>query len=361
MPVPVCITLTNSEYKINWDKIEESILKDIRANRLLSKDQLDKVVATIAKDVLAKFPDIGRQFFEGVAKDMVAARPNSFKDIVIKASESAKENVNLTNDCEKLTYKLKNKRDSLLRKKKGRAELEAPNTKNAYGCIRWRVLDPPSDLTEEQLEEVTKSLQDYYYETDRGDWDKIMIEQKMKQTFFIQRRDINSQTPEPSPQAKKRKASGETTLAPAPMTTQQIADKYPFLFMPIGMSVHFKELTGVDFDLSLRTWLQTHSKSMIDFLSSKSPENKLIEKKILKAEQRGTCHAEDSKLMGIIRMVSNCLNDKNQKLILHVQVTIFFITFIKREIVKLVLILMNLTWLNFFFRLEPNGTMCTRK
>ncbi|KAK0144159.1 hypothetical protein N1851_017475 [Merluccius polli] len=95
---------------------------------------------------------------------------------------------------------------------------ERAATQDTYGCIKWNVKFLPREETQESQQQKKEKLKEMFQHSDANPEVKCL----MKSTFYTQRQHVN--------QGKSIKSLQE----------------WPFLFGELGMSVHFKELTGID-------------------------------------------------------------------------------------------------------------------
>lgn len=300
--------LRHSSYKVNYETLhldDDGILDALKENKMLSPTQLDDVVQAVVKQVQKKVPGVERKFFKGLAQDMLADYPSSFKDIILK--RKSEETEVLRTDSEKLTYKLKNKFDNNNRKSKDKCNQEtSQHIPEAAGCKRWQVTTLPEGEDEESLNDKKKEMQDIY-EMNRRMWDWEKIEQNMKSTYGMQRADLNTQVSGAKRRGKKRKqpeAEAEQEDSPA-ITTNKIIEDYPFLMTTQGINIHFEELTGKCFKSELEGWIEEVDPVLIDFLATKHEDNPKVRHRMRKA----TASPEDAKVMAIMTMLVNSLHE----------------------------------------------------
>lgn len=91
---------------------------------------------------------------------------------------------------------------------------------DTYGCVQWNVKFLPLAETQESQQQKLEKLKVMFQQSD-GTPDEI--KSLMGSTYYTQRQHIN--------QGK---------------SVKWLRDEWPFLFEDLGLSVHFRELTGVD-------------------------------------------------------------------------------------------------------------------
>ncbi|KAJ1528971.1 hypothetical protein ONE63_007338 [Megalurothrips usitatus] len=297
----------HSSYTVKWDKLPENMLELFRTKKALKNSEINELVRLVHADVVKTVPNCERGIFANIANDMAMKYPDSIKDIIL----SGKVSKNLTT-AEKLKTKFWNRFDNQNRDpSRNRLQVEAPRRPEAYGCLRWQVLDLPDEETLETLEAKAEELKTTYQTQTRQNWDwRRDIRPKMTLTYCLQRRDINSQL-------KTKRARGAIPALTTPCTTDQIAEKWPFLFANEGMLHHFQELTGKDFKKSLSEWLPEIQEEMIDYLSRQSHENDKIKYAMRTAQKRRT--GSDTELKAIILMLLKYFKEDSKCIMIMVQ------------------------------------------
>ena len=291
-------------YQIKWNKMSDTTMKLMKAGKALTNNQINSVVYRVVEDVVENVSHVNRKFFQSIATLMIRQFPNAFSDIVVTAAKAKR----LTT-YGKLVYKLKNRYDNSKRKaERTRLQIEAPPRPEAYGCQRWQVLDMPQGETIETLKEKEERLKDIY-ETGVRNWDWNKIKELMTSTYILQRRLINSQFI----QRRGRRGQNEQRA-----TTGQIQDQYPLLFTYKGMTLHFKLLTNVHFQLKVESMMNEASEDLMDFLVTKQEANTRIKRAMKDAVKNDTC--QDPQLTALVLMVIRTLKEKFTGLIQIVQV-----------------------------------------
>lgn len=229
------------------------------AKRKLKRNERIRLVQVIVKETRTKYPNIRRDEYKGIAERMVRKYPRSLKDAGKgKSVESSF-----------LEKKLKTRADEEVRAEKKKAANEAPNVPQAYGCVRWRVQIPQN--SRQELDTIREELESTFNELRSRDWDWRGILEKLEATYALQREEINAQDP-----PKKRRARGAPHRPPAvpAMATKEIAKRWPFVFRPKGMLLHFKLLTQKDLEQQFHEY-QERAESMVTYLAQKLDEERL--------------------------------------------------------------------------------------
>lgn len=138
--------------------------------------------------------------------------------------------------------------------------------------------------TPETLEEIRAELVSIYSTIRPSAWDDVKIKEMMNKSFALQRRDINKQAENlvklAREAAKKKRAKknnsnniNQPDTSEPVVTTIMLQERWPFLFKPDGMMSHFRELTTVDFDDQLKTFLSDEVEKIMEFFAKKKGRN----------------------------------------------------------------------------------------
>lgn len=259
----------------------------VQGKKLRRKEKV-QLVARVVQQVRDSVPQATRAIFDGVSKQLKKKYPVTFKSELAKGIVAKKT----------LGFKMKTKFDNDLRPTDRRTttEKQAPAIKAAYGCLRWRVLDLPDGESEESLEEKRIALEGYF-ETHRPNaWDWEYISGEMDQLFGQQRADINRQAEEilkSKANSRKKKNQNQEQVPPEQQaravvtSTTDLRDRWPFLFVPSGMLMHFTKLTDVNLEEKLEIYIDNGLDKMIEFMLASNSEKKKrsMKKKIDRAKQ----------------------------------------------------------------------------
>ena len=161
--------------------------------------------------------------------------------------------------------------------------------------------ETPDSLEEKRVELVT------IFNTERPSaWNWHTIKEKMNLTYALQRRDIHAQAEniakhnrEQTKKRRTKKNTGEENNPPRRqvqqepvITTIQLQEKWPFLFTPNGMMSHYQELTKINFEEQVHTFLETEAKKVMKFLTEKNAGNRKIQRKLDKSLRRAARNNE---------------------------------------------------------------------
>ncbi|XP_017540709.1 uncharacterized protein LOC108412963 [Pygocentrus nattereri] len=113
---------------------------------------------------------------------------------------------------------------------------------DTYGCIKWNVQFLPHEETRESQQQKMEKLKEMFQQSDANPEE---VKGLMKSTFYTQRQHVN--------QGKSIKC---------------LREDWPFLFDEIGMSVHFKELTGINLKETFICNLDLKGKRLLNYLTT---------------------------------------------------------------------------------------------
>ncbi|KAK3920796.1 Glucose-1-phosphate adenylyltransferase large subunit 2, chloroplastic/amyloplastic [Frankliniella fusca] len=253
----------------------------IKAKERPSQADRESMVERIVDHCRETVPNLQRSMLNDVALQIVKDFGCSFKDTIMVSEHGS----------DSLATQLKVKFDNDNRGKKRPktpVEKEAPAMKEAFGCIQW---DPslPEGESEESLEKIRVDLKKTYRLSSK-DWDWRVIKKKLQESYYLQRKLINSNAVVTQPRKgnKKRRDDGENNDETADdfRTIPDVKDKWPFLFTTHGMNIHFKQLTDVDLKTCISTFVAKEGNQLIDFLSTKGEALAKLKRRMVRAEEQ---------------------------------------------------------------------------
>ncbi|XP_041960351.1 uncharacterized protein LOC121718957 [Alosa sapidissima] len=179
---------------------------------------------------------------------MVAKYPKSLQDVI--------EGDVIGSGYHSLVEQLQNRFENVrrctapkIRKRKRRADEsdtdDSPPERRAviqdtYGCINWDPKSMPLGEGQESQRQNKEKLQTLSLQTDPDPEEVTLL---MRSTFYAQRKQVN--------QGKDIK---------------HLVEEWPFWFDELGMSVHFKELTGTDLKETFARNIDMKGKRLLDFM-----------------------------------------------------------------------------------------------
>lgn len=287
----------------------------------------------LVNQVRTRLPHADRSVFRDIVKQMKRKYKLSFK------SELCKGKLDRNSLCFVMQTKFDNDKRP---KRRTRTEQEAPAIKPAYGCKKWRLACIPAGESEESLNLAQEQLAEYFETTRPNSWDWDFINALMEKTFRLQRNDINQQAEQliemtKREQKKKRQSkkkgnnesqgnNGQTseTNDDDPdditlLTTEQIRDKWPFLFQPKCMINHFNKLTETDFGKELDAFMLDIEK-LLKFLveTNKQGRPKKLKKKMNRAKEWLPAH--NAEIITLLLLLIKRFDEKEESLWIIVNV-----------------------------------------
>lgn len=322
------------EFRIDWEdiyKIDASVKLRLKAGKKLRSKQKREFIKRIVSQVRCKQPYAKRALFKDIVEKMKKKYPVSFH------SELAKGKIGRKSLCFRMQTKFDNERRPVRRT---RVEQEAPGIKPAYGCKKWRLASIPQGESAESLQKAQEQLAEYFETTRHTAWDSDYIEAMMEKTFGMQREDINKQAEqliELAKQAQKAKRKKNQQNANRTeeeevddinlLTTEELRDKWPFLFVARYLVLHFNKLTAINLDTEMDKFQNESIDNIIKFMvDTSNNDNKKKAKKIKKKMERAKdwMVPHDPEIIALISLLVMRFNESIDSLWILVDVSAFF-------------------------------------
>ena len=274
----------------------------MRRGKKLSKSGKKELIRRLVAQVKDSVPHAQRGIFVQIAGDLKTKYPVTF------VSELREGKVNKKSLCFQMQTKFDNSNRA---SRKTTTEAEAPNIKAAFGCKKWRVRALPDGHTIATLEELRMPMQNHYEDTRPQAWNMEEVENAMELTYGILRTELNKQAEvllkaQKKQQKKKQNSHEEEAQEDDPITTtEEIRNRWPFLFLPAGMMNHFTTLTEVNFREKLDEFLSGSAHKMLDFLlSTTKGKIKKIKKQHKQEMERVQDRSKSPELVTILRLLT---------------------------------------------------------
>lgn len=216
---------TNWHYSfdIPWSKLPTSIRKLLDKEQKPSHSQRLEIIRIMVDEIMVVCNNPGKKHMTEIARKMVVRYPKSFRDEI--------EGQVVGGGCGSLVKQLVSRADNqkrlqapVKRLSESASSVDAKKMRtSAYGCINPNPELPVGEskqMQKEKQEELKKM-----FEANSKDAKKM--ERLMVETFPSQRRDMAGQ-----------------------METEEVVKEWPWVYQEVGMSVHFRLLTGIQMDSS---------------------------------------------------------------------------------------------------------------
>lgn len=308
---------------MDWNDIyaiHPKMKKRLDAGKKLTKLLRREVVSRTVNQVRNKVPGADRKIFLHIMKEMKRKHGRSFRHELANGVVGSKT----------VVYYMQTKYDNSRRPaRRTRLETEAPNLKEAYGCVKWRLLNLPANQTIETQEQIRAELQEIFTTRREEAWNWADIQDRMDLTYGSLRAEINKQAlsiekakkalrkrnrNKNQQQENRQQEEDENVDDPdaAITPTAALQEKWPFLFQPKGMMHHFNRLTEVDYEEKQRLFVENELDKTLELLAGKRKNNKKFQKKVNKAIRRNAGNERGLKLTALVVMLTNyfseCLN-----------------------------------------------------
>ncbi|KAL7853087.1 hypothetical protein SRHO_G00188720 [Serrasalmus rhombeus] len=237
-------------FEIPWTKFPEELMQPLERGKRPGPKLRRQMVRIVVTEMMEKCPHVGKKHSTDVAKKMVSKYPKSLQDIIegdivgtgyhslVKQLQNRIENVRRTS-----TPKIRKRKHESNSDDTDEIPLEERAAmQDTYGCIKWNVQFLPREETQESQQQKMEKLKEMFQQSDANPEE---VKGLMKSTFYTQRQHVN--------QGKSIKC---------------LREDWPFLFDEIGMSVHFKELTGINLKETFIRNLDLKGKRLLNYLTT---------------------------------------------------------------------------------------------
>lgn len=265
-----------------------------------------QMVRIVVTEMMEICPHVGKKHSTDVAKKMVAKYPSSLQDVIegdivgtgyhslVKQLQNRIENVRRTSTPK--IRKRKHQTDESDHTDEIPSE-ERAAMQDVYGCIKWTVKFLPLEETQESQQQKMEELKVMFQHSDPNPKDVKCL---MKSTFYTQRQHVNQG-----------------------LSIRCLREEWPFLFDEIGMSVHFKELTGVDLKETFTRNLDLKGKRLLNYMTTVcvSKNNKFLQfyAKLQRMRGQQSGCSDDAKEM--ILLLLSYFEEKEESMFFHVEDT----------------------------------------
>ena len=249
------------KFFIRWEKLSASVLSLLKAHKRLSPSDKNKVIKFLVDEMKKCCPNPDFSQSRIIARQVVAAYPNSFEDRTDDGERLGDGYYSLAKKIKtRIEYTNRGKLETRLRQKRksNRGGPEGVTTVRAatqYGCmqLQWQPVSLPANETEETLAAKVVSLQQLASHGPVVAQQEVhRIDADMTATYIIQRRLINS-TP--------------------PVAIETIKSEWPFLFFDRWLFRHFECLVGKSPYTTLREALAVKGPRILAYFGSHGDSN----------------------------------------------------------------------------------------
>ncbi len=168
---------------------------------------------------------------------------------------------------------------------------------DTYGCIQWNVKFLPLEETQESQQQKMEKLKVMFQHADANPEEVKCL---MKSTFYTQRQHVN--------QGKSIKC---------------LREEWPFWFDEPGMSVHFKELTGIDLKETFTRNLDLKGKRLLDYMTTVcvNKSKKFLQNYARLQRMRGTQSGCSHDVIEMLLLLLSYFDEKEESMFFHVEDT----------------------------------------
>eukprot|EP00064_Thunnus_orientalis_P024572 superscaffoldBa00010751_g24868 len=168
---------------------------------------------------------------------------------------------------------------------------------DTYGCIKWNVKFLPREETQESQHQKKEKLKEMFQQSDANPEEVKCL---MKSTFYTQRQHVN--------QGKSIKS---------------LREEWPFWFDELGMSVHFKELTGIDLKETFTRNLDLKGKRLLNYMTTVyvTKSNKFLQTYARLQRMRGQQSGCSDDVKEMVLLLLSYFDEKEESMFFHVEDT----------------------------------------
>ncbi|XP_056455482.1 uncharacterized protein LOC130389639 isoform X2 [Gadus chalcogrammus] len=241
----------DDNFEIPWSKFPEEVMHYLERGKRPGPKRRRQMVRIVVTEMMEKCPHIGKKHSTDVAKKMVAKYPHSLQDVIegdivgagylslVKQLQNRIENARRTSTPK--IRKRKHQTDDSVDTDEIPLE-ERAAMQDTYGCIKWNVEFLPREETPESQQQKMEKLKVMFQHSDANPEEVKCL---MKSTFYTQRQHVN-----------------------LGKSIKSLREEWPFCFDELGMSVHFKELTGINLKETFTQNLDLKGKRLLDYMAT---------------------------------------------------------------------------------------------
>lgn len=289
-------------FQIPWTQMPNDLkIAVLREKRPVPRDRRE-MIRLIVDQMRAVEANPTRADCICIAKKIIQKHPKSFADVLQDGSKIGSGYSSLVNQLKTRVEHLN--RDSM---KSPRRAGKQPTTSTSssttkrpsdqYGCVQWQPACPTGQ-SEESLREKQKELLELHSREGPMGAERGVVQQLMKETYYLQRQAIN---------------------AHPPPTIAQLKGDWPYLFVQKQLYLHFNELTDIPILEKLEAAIQEKGKMILQFFRQK-PSNSDVRQVLSRFDGSGST--------GLAPCVVLCLlahfKEEREALLLQVEVSFFF-------------------------------------
>ncbi|CAL9706625.1 unnamed protein product [Knipowitschia caucasica] len=289
------ITTQCGDFEIPWQKFPDDLVQCLERGKRLDPKLRRKMIRIVVTEMMEKGPRIGKKQAVDVVK-----YPNSLKDII----EGNVVGTGYYSLVKQLQNRIKNVQRSStpkIRKRKRQADdsdhtdeipiEETASMQDTYGCIKWNVKCMPLEETKESQQQKIEKLKTM---KNSSNVNPEEVKCLMKSTYYTQRLHVN--------QGK---------------SIRHLCDEWPFLFNELGMSIHYKELTGLDLQETFTRNLDLKGKRLLNYMTCLCEKKGQIPPRICKASEA----ARTTDVKEMILLLLNYFDEKEESMFNYVDDT----------------------------------------
>ncbi|KAG5278164.1 hypothetical protein AALO_G00095900 [Alosa alosa] len=300
------LTQGDDSFEVPWGKMPEEVMDSLERGKRPGPRLRRQMIRIVVTEMMEKSPHVGKKHSTDVAKKMVAKYPSSLQDVIegdivgtgyhsiVKQLQNRIENVRRTSTPK-------------IRKRKHQTDVsdhtdeipleERAAMQDTYGCVKWNVKFLPLEETQESQQQKMEKLKVMFQQSDANSEEVKCL---MKSTFYTQRQHVN--------QGKSIKC---------------LREEWPFWFDELGMSIHFKELTGIDLKETFTRNLDLKGKRLLDYMTTVcvNKSKRFLQNYARLQRMRGPQSGCSDDVIEMILLLLSYFDEKEESMFFHVEDT----------------------------------------
>lgn len=208
-----------------------------------------EMIRIVVTEMMKVCPSPTMRTSKEIAKKLVLKYPQSLKDVI----EGEVVGAGYHSLVKQLQARIDNKKRHATPRIQKRKSVDTSDTdevpavkkasvQDTYGCIKWDMKFMPVTETLETQREKKEKLRNLW---EQGTFSPDEVKELMECTYFSQRKAVNNGT-----------------------ALQILREEWPFLFHEIGISAHYKELTGLPLTETFLKSVEKKGKQLLNFMAT---------------------------------------------------------------------------------------------
>lgn len=237
-------------FEVPVEKFPEALIQCLKRGKRPEPSLRREMIRIVAAEMMRMCPSPTKQASTEIAKKLVGKYPTSLKDVI----EGEVVGPGYHSLVKQLQARVDNKRRHVtprIQKRKPVSDesdtddvpaILKASVQDTYGCVKWDMKFMPITETQESQNEKREKMRNLW---EQGTFNPDEVKELVESTYYSQRKAIN----------------GGTAL-------QTLREEWPFLFHEIGISSHYRELTGQPLTETFLRSVGKKGKQLLNFMAT---------------------------------------------------------------------------------------------